>query len=76
MRCGGLGAKANSLWVYSEASALMSVFPQKNGTEPLSPAHSDREFALDFAAANVRRDQAALFVEAIEVRDGAGGEAR
>src|SRR5665213_3858963 len=37
---------ANFLWVCTETSAFMSVFPQKNGTEQISPPHGNRKFAL------------------------------
>jgi hypothetical protein len=33
LRLAPVGGSANLLWLCSETSALMSVFPQKNGTE-------------------------------------------
>jgi predicted nucleic acid-binding protein len=49
--------------VYSETSALVSVFPQKNGTEPLFPPHCNRELALERRVQVCKNPDDDIFIE-------------
>ena len=62
-------ARANSLWVYSEAEKPTSIFPQKNGTERHFPLPSNREFALRIA---VRESEAGKELAVVVAEIGIG----